>query len=149
MKKFSPRNVCTSFDESLSLFFLKSKLFALNQHGLRFLWSFWGHKGGMYISIRIYCPGIRLALSLLSVSFSFFLLSLIASQLSFSFRKGSCQDEEDSFILTYRDIEIWKHLNPKNQYFMIKSHHHQQEEMVTHSSILARKIPWTEEPGRL
>ena len=24
-----------------------------------------------------------------------------------------------------------------------------EEEMATHSSILARKIPWTEEPGRL
>ena len=24
-----------------------------------------------------------------------------------------------------------------------------QEEMATHSSILARKIPWTEDPGRL
>ena len=75
MKIFSPRNVCTSFDESLSLFFLKSKLFALNQHGLRFLWSFWGHKGGMYISIWIYCRGIRLALFFLSL-FLFFLLSL-------------------------------------------------------------------------
>ena len=76
----------------------------------------------MYICIWVYCPGIRLALSLLSVSFSFFLLSVIARQLSFSFKKGSCQDEEDLFILTYRDIEIWKYLNPKNQYFMIKSH---------------------------
>ena len=25
----------------------------------------------------------------------------------------------------------------------------QEEEMATHSSILARKTPWTEEPGRL
>ena len=24
-----------------------------------------------------------------------------------------------------------------------------EEEMITHSSILARKIPWTEEPGKL
>ena len=24
-----------------------------------------------------------------------------------------------------------------------------EEEMATHSSVLARKIPWTEEPGRL
>ena len=24
-----------------------------------------------------------------------------------------------------------------------------EEEMATHSNILARKIPWTEEPGRL
>ena len=24
-----------------------------------------------------------------------------------------------------------------------------EEEMATHSSILARRIPWTEEPGRL
>ena len=32
---------------------------------------------------------------------------------------------------------------------MVKNPPAMQEEMVTHSSILAWRIPWTEEPGRL
>ena len=40
------------------------------------------------------------------------------------------------------------HLQPPNQY--MTTHLHQREKaMAPHSSTLAWKIPWTEEPGRL
>ena len=33
--------------------------------------------------------------------------------------------------------------------YMINSNQHLEKEMATHSSILAWRIPWTEEPGGL
>ena len=38
---------------------------------------------------------------------------------------------------------------PRTKHYLPSSRLSQEEEMATHSSILAQRVPWTEEPGRL
>ena len=39
--------------------------------------------------------------------------------------------------------------NKTDHFFITFNSNHSEEEMATHSNILAWRIPWTEEPGRL
>ena len=38
---------------------------------------------------------------------------------------------------------------PRTKHYLPSSRLSREEEMATHSSILARRVPWTEEPGGL
>ena len=46
---------------------------------------------------------------------------------------------DSSSLLSHQEISIYRTLTATSL----------EKEMAAHSSILARKVPWTEEPGRL
>ena len=70
-------------------------------------------------------------------------------KLTFSQRVSKCS----SIFVTYSQTAYFLHLNVRNllnlKKFKCKQHFISEKAMAPHSSTLAWKIPWTEEPGRL
>ena len=51
---------------------------------------------------------------------------------------------------SWTQVPAWGLEEPERLQGLVESHiHHAEKALVTHSSTLAWKIPWTEEPGRV